>query len=540
MTFYLKYRPQAVSQLDLASVRKELKAILVTGSFSHAYLFSGPRGTGKTSAARILAKVVNCQRNRSAVESAKKKVLLEPCNKCVSCREIASGIALDLMEIDAASNRGIDDIRELREKIKLAPSQSRFKVYIIDEVHMLTMEAFNALLKTLEEPPEHALFLLCTTEPEKIPETIISRCTRVYFNRATDEEVVNSLKKVIKGEEIKIEEGVLQEIGAVADGSFRDAMKILEQLASGAKGRGGAKAKVKAGEAKKALGLSASVSARKFIGFLADYDRQQVFALIDRVKAEGGSFKRLIIESLELLRLQMLGSLGVVEGVEPISGLELEQIKQLVRLLMNAGYELKTSLVPQLPLEMAVVEWLALGQSKDGGAEGLGSNEEIGTETRKRLPAKEAESEIKVEVKEKREAEGREKVNGGKQKIEVSFSEVVKNWPQVLKFIAFKNQSIEALLRLARPVAINDQGLVVEVCYKFHKEQLELSRYKALVETAISRVFASGLRLSYVLSQSPVKGQLKTAQAFSGKDENLSGRVEDEEIIRAVEEIFSN
>jgi DNA polymerase-3 subunit gamma/tau len=176
MVFYRKYRPQKIEELDSASVRENLYSIFSKGNYPHAFLFTGPKGLGKTSAARIVAKIVNCEK--------KAKGKIEPCNKCDQCQSIASGSNLDVLEIDGASNRGIDEIRDLREKIKLAPFKASKKVYIIDEVHMLTTEAFNALLKTLEEPPAHVLFILCTTEQHKVPATIASRCFRINFTRA--------------------------------------------------------------------------------------------------------------------------------------------------------------------------------------------------------------------------------------------------------------------------------------------------------------------------------------------------------------------
>src|SRR3990167_7835570 len=181
MVFYLKYRPQKASELDSEEVRKKLSSVLSSKRpFAHAFLFTGPKGLGKTSAARIVARVVNCT-NRKPGE-------IEPCNRCLQCKSIIEGTNLDVLEIDAASNRGIDEIRDLREKIRLSPVSATKKVYIVDEVHMLTTEAFNALLKTLEEPPGHVVFILCTTEIHKVPGTIISRCLRIQFKKATEEE----------------------------------------------------------------------------------------------------------------------------------------------------------------------------------------------------------------------------------------------------------------------------------------------------------------------------------------------------------------
>jgi DNA polymerase III, subunit gamma and tau len=195
MVFYRKYRPQKIDDLDSKEVRETLTSVLSQESPHHAFLFTGPKGLGKTSSARIVAKVINC-----TTPAIKRKNGFEPCDQCESCVSIANGTNMDILEIDAASNRGIDEIRDLKEKIRLAPASSKMKVYIIDEVHMLTTEAFNALLKTLEEPPMHAMFILCTTEAQKVPATIISRCFHIAFKKATEDELVRSFQRIAKGE----------------------------------------------------------------------------------------------------------------------------------------------------------------------------------------------------------------------------------------------------------------------------------------------------------------------------------------------------
>lgn len=221
MTLYLKYRPQTIDEIDITSVRESLTNILKSGNIPHAFLFSGPRGTGKTSLARILAKAINCEDSR-----------VRPCNKCESCKSITAGNNIDVIEMDAASNRGIDDIRTLRDAVKLSPSSSKSKIYIIDECHMLTTEASNALLKTLEEPPAHVYFILATTNPEKLIETIKSRVTIIEFNKATSEEIVRSLERIVKSEKLIINTEQLSKIIKLARGSFRDAVKSLEQFTS--------------------------------------------------------------------------------------------------------------------------------------------------------------------------------------------------------------------------------------------------------------------------------------------------------------------
>ncbi len=194
MVFYRKYRPQNINELDSQDVRERLVSVLSKDNV-HAMLFTGPKGLGKTSTARIVAKVLNCE---SLTEKGRKAGKLEPCNKCDQCISISNGSNIDVLEIDGASNRGIDEIRDLREKIKLSSARANKKVYIIDEVHMLTTEAFNALLKTLEEPPSHVVFILCTTEPHKVPATIASRCFQISFKKATDEELTRALLRISK------------------------------------------------------------------------------------------------------------------------------------------------------------------------------------------------------------------------------------------------------------------------------------------------------------------------------------------------------
>ncbi|WP_286680768.1 DNA polymerase III subunit gamma/tau [Tepidanaerobacter sp. EBM-49] len=227
VALYRKYRPQTFDEIvGQKAIVTTLKNQLKTGKIAHAYLFCGMRGTGKTSTARVFAKALNCEKGPAE----------NPCNECDTCRAISNGSMIDVIEMDAASNRGIDDIRDLKEKVNFAPSQGRYKVYIIDEVHMLTTEAFNALLKTLEEPPDYVIFILATTEPDKLPSTILSRCMRFDFTRVSVNEIIGQLEKVTGDLDIKVEKRALSQIAAYSQGSVRDALSLLDKAAAFGKG----------------------------------------------------------------------------------------------------------------------------------------------------------------------------------------------------------------------------------------------------------------------------------------------------------------
>lgn len=334
MTWYLKYRPQTVADLDLPAVREGLKKILESWNIPHAWLFSGPRGTGKTSAARILAKAVNCPQAR--VKG--RKGIGEPCNKCGMCESITAGTAVDVIEIDAASNRGIDDIRELREKIKLAPMRAEMKVFIIDEVHMLTAEAANALLKILEEPPANTLFFLCTTEPDKLPITVVSRCTRIQFGTPTTEEIQKKLILVAKEEKLDISAEDLNKISRAARGSFRDGIKILEQVGS-------------VGNTDAVLGLAEGKDPQQFWELVSRENSQAAVDFVEDLVVKGGNVKVFVEQLVDLVRAEMFEMVKAGAGREKL----LEKIRVLEE-LDEVYQRMKMAIVTQLPLEMWAIK----------------------------------------------------------------------------------------------------------------------------------------------------------------------------------------
>lgn len=356
MVFYRKYRPQVIGDLDSASLRDTLYAILLKrleheNELPHAFLFTGPKGLGKTSTARITAKILNC------TEVLVDKKPPELCNnKCVACRSITEGTNLDVLEIDGASNRGIDEIRDLRDKVRLSPSSSNQKVYIIDEVHMLTNEAFNALLKTIEEPPSHVAFIFCTTEPHKIPETILSRCFHVAFNIATKDELKQSFKRIVEGEKMNVDEDALDFIADVSDGSFRDGAKVLEELSllSG-------KNQIDKAFVEKMYNLSGiSSSVREFISYFATFDTKQALLLIKSLVKQGTDLRYFVQKLISELHKMVLVQVGVEDRTSlpmDYSLLSINEIKQLVPILNKAYLEMKYAAVVELPLELAVIEW---------------------------------------------------------------------------------------------------------------------------------------------------------------------------------------
>ena len=290
VALYRKWRPQGFDSLvGQEAVRTALTNALETGRIAHAYLFAGPRGTGKTSTAKILAKAVNCEHGPTP----------NPCNKCQNCVRINDGTSMDVFEIDAASNRGIDEIRDLREKVAFAPVNGRYKVYIIDEVHMLTTEAFNALLKTLEEPPPHVIFILATTEPHKIPATIHSRCQRFDFKRVTDSDIVKRLREVADGSGIAADDDALQLIAVQADGGMRDALSLLDQCGVMAE-------RVSAEIVRSVLGIVGREALRELVKAIGEGNVPKSLELLEALLAGGKDVKQIITELAEYLRAVLL------------------------------------------------------------------------------------------------------------------------------------------------------------------------------------------------------------------------------------------
>ena len=352
VALYRRWRPESFADLvGQEHISRTLSRAVTSGQTSHAYLFTGPRGTGKTSTAKILARALNCAEGPT----------LTPCGVCDSCRSISDGSSMDVFEIDAASNRGIDEIRDLRESVKFAPTEGHYKIYIIDEVHMLTTEAFNALLKTLEEPPERVIFILATTEPHKVPATIQSRCQRYDFHRITVTEIRDRLIYVCKESDIAAEEDALGIIAAQADGGMRDALSILDQCMALAEGT------LTAERVQEALGLVGRAWIRRMAGEIAARDAAALIAQLSELLQSGRELKQVLAELAQhFRRLMIAGVGGAVSAAELCAGdaeeLRMDaaqftqgEIMAILRRLNETMQELRTSPQPRIAVETLLI-----------------------------------------------------------------------------------------------------------------------------------------------------------------------------------------
>ena len=307
---YRKYRPQTFDDVSgQGAVTQTLKTQLMTGKMSHAYLFTGSRGTGKTSCAKILAKAVNCLHPEDG----------NPCNCCEACRAIDSGSCMDVLEIDAASNNGVDNVRDLRDDAVYTPSQVKMRVYIIDEVHMLSISAFNALLKIIEEPPEHLLFILATTELHKVPATILSRCQRFSFRRISQEDIAARLQYVAYQENIDLDDGAARVLARLADGGMRDGLSLLDQCASATIGE------LTAERVYACLGIAGERRCGELMGYVADHDTKKALELFNRLYTEGKDLGALLDELACLTRDLLVLKTAPGAGITMLSGVASDQ-----------------------------------------------------------------------------------------------------------------------------------------------------------------------------------------------------------------------
>lgn len=458
--FHIKYRPSRISELDLSEVSEQLTNILGSKDMPQSWLFAGPKGSGKTSAARILAKAINCLDPEG----------IEPCGKCINCKEIAKGNSLDIIEIDGASNRGVDDIRSLKESAYLSPVNLKKKVIIIDEVHMLTKEAFNALLKVLEEPPKSLIFVLCTTDDNKIPETVLSRLCQVRFVKGGTDSLRKSLDKIIKGEKIEIDDEAINLILEKSDGSFRNLQRDFNEIFLQA-GK-----KISKSDVLNYLAKSGDYSGADLETDVMSGQVEVILSKIENISKIGGNFADLREKWLQYFQNKLLSFYGIGDKT---NGLDLLAVNKMITLLIEAGSREKLTQISQLPLEMVIVEFLnhppTPSLSKDGEKVVLKRGNVL--------------VEDKLEVP------------------SYDVNEIVKRWGEVLLAVKPYNHSVEAFLRAARPKSL-DKGIVtLEVFYKFHKERLEESKNSQIVNIGLEKVLGKGIQFKCILVESKTQNK---------------------------------
>lgn len=528
MVYYRKYRPQTIDELDNEDVRKTLSSVLASPEPPHAFLFTGPKGLGKTSSARIVAKALNCERlaaSELASSSKKEKdssdkdeklnakrftqnAQIEPCNECETCISITKGTNMDILEIDAASNRGIDEMRDLREKIRLSPVSARKKVYIIDEVHMLTTEAFNALLKTLEEPPPHAIFILATTEPQKVPATILSRCLHVSFHKATEEELLRSFKRIVKAEELLVDDAALVEIAKLSDGGFRDGVKILEELVLTANGEKITTSFVET----QYHSVSNKQHIQTLLTLLAKKDLKKSIALVGDVAASGSDMRFFLEQLLASLHGILLSTVGVGEKATVV--FSLDEIKRFSEFLQKAHTQLRTAVIASLPLEIAIVEYLTGGhanetvavspvkatvvvqQEKDLDLHGM--RKKVGELHKLRALTTEKVEEVKEE---KMQATG-SSLMAYKAEGDLTPEWLTEFWQMFINKVKENNHTISGVLRGCRLKSFDRKNMIIETSYKFHKDRLSESKILTALEVAAKAMAGNPVTVTIELRSS--------------------------------------
>lgn len=520
-SLYRKYRPTTFGDDELVGqehIARTLKNAIARGRVAHAYLFCGPRGTGKTSTARLLAKAVNC------LEDDPDR---RPCNACPSCVAINNGSATDVVEIDAASNRGIDDMRDLRERVNYAPVQLRTKFYIIDEAHQVTKDAFNAFLKTLEEPPPNTTFILATTDPDKLPETIASRCQRFDFRRIPREDMVAHMRRVADREGIEIDDGVLEIVARRATGSLRDGLSLIDMLATSAGEQ--ADGRIDVALARRMLGMTDDGWEYELIRALAARDMTAGLATIGTVVDAGHDMRSFGRRVLELMRLLMLVRAGAdpVESNETIRELagrfDLAQLLHINRQFADVDFKIRSGSFPQLSLELAFVGSLV---EQHGGAAATAAPAYAPPASPQRSASREWETReqpMRRSSQEDRPA-GAEAISGpletpvaqdrqpapmpepdrqarpaGSTGDADLFQRIAVGWERIRTVVKGADRKVEALLASTDPGSVDGDTVYVIAAYPFHVGKLNDARVRGIVEDALESVVGRRLRASFVL-----------------------------------------
>lgn len=496
-TLYRKYRPQTFAEaVGQNHIKLTIQSELATAKIAHAYLFCGPRAVGKTTFARLVAKAVNCL-NRQEGD-------FEPCDKCESCQDIVLGRALDIVEIDAASNTGVDNVRDnIIASARVSPSKSKYKVFIIDEVHMLSISAFNALLKILEEPPKRVVFILCTTETHKVPTTIISRCERFDFKRIGLADIVKKLSHIVREEKVKVDKEILEAIARQSEGHMRDAEGLLGQLVaiSGSE--------ITREQADLVIPRSDMGEIVRLIEFLAKKDAGSGIALVNKLLDDGVDLEKFTGDLIELLRRLMIAkinpTLGEKIGLEIGESYELrineikkdlpvERITVALEKLLLSLREMKNAFITQLPLEMAIAELCFESPRLVAPVAAASFRPAVASPlppTGKIVPPSAAKNEnLPPPV-----------FSNANDNADVSLQDFSARWKEFLVKIKKYNHSLSFVLRTCQPRNLNGNMVCLAFKYKFHKDRVEEGKMREIIQNTLREVYGSNLLFEAVIDE---------------------------------------
>jgi DNA polymerase-3 subunit gamma/tau len=518
IVFALKWRPKNFDEIiGQNHIVTTLKSALQKNRLAHAYLFAGPRGVGKTSAARILAKALNCKNGPT----------INPCQECASCVEISQSRNLDVMEIDGASNRGIDEIRTLRENVKFAPTQGRYKIYIIDEVHQITPDGFNALLKTLEEPPKFVKFIFATTQPHKVIPTILSRCQRLDFRRITVMEIIAQLEKIAAAEKIDVDKEVLLCLAKSSDGSLRDAESVLDQLASFSKD------KISLKDVISVLGLVEQEVLFEITDRIIQKDAKGALGLFNNIIDEGKDTAVFLTNLIEHFRNLMIAKITKADYtlidlpqeicqrlLQQAQAFSLEEIFGVFNILVNTQEMTKRLESIRIPLEISLVK---LAHEKRSANLNPSSTSKIRTDsvdTRHQnvnppQPKQNIEIEPTISLKEE---------SGNS----TSLDNVKGQWQNIIDELSKVKMSAATYLNEGSLMKLENNILTISFSkdYSLHKEALERKENKAIIEKMLSKAFNANLKVNFMLFETKLQKENKENSSFiKSALETFKGRV---------------
>ncbi len=499
-SLYSTYRPQKFSQLvGQTHITRLLKAELSKNLAGHAYLFIGPRGTGKTTTARILAKALNCTDLQTG----------EPCGICSNCKTFDAGKFIDLIEIDAASNRGIDEIRELKERIEYNPSIGKQKVYIVDEVHMLTKEAFNALLKTLEEPPSYVTFILATTEPHKIPATIMSRCEKFEFKLGGQKEIANALHHIMDEEKVKVDKKGMDLLVTHSGGSYRDAVSLLDTIIASTGDK-----ELTFEEVSQSLGLPDSAIVNTYIVALAENKLADALGTLDEVFSRGTNVPQFTKSIILLLRDCLLDKTVAEEVGTVVAELPKQRLTEMIKVLLEAYNSQRYAFDHRLPLQLATAQLISDDKSQGSGSALVqtvreSTKPEKVIEHVEQIVSKMAPESTNVIVKKKLMKKKKKQPQAIVGKA-LTIDEVRASWGQFTRAVQKEVRHLYTFLVGAFVMnAEYDEQLHItkvelQIPFDFHKKQLESPKNQVVVHTAANAIYGTPVQFVYVVGKDQI------------------------------------